>query len=180
MLTNELILANRELQKIKAENKQIGDSLKKSEKENYEYKKSVGSKDTALEKLRKENDELWSVVNTDKYKSIRAIETEKEKAVNHKIVLQERLDTLQKDYDALKTDSESLKEKDSSLSFESQRLRDRDATRETIIKTLEERVRNHESYAAKSEQLLSEYKQEADNLRPENEQLKKDMTWLAN
>jgi hypothetical protein len=40
-------------------------------------------------------------------------------------------------------------------------------------------VRNHEAYAAKSEQLLSQYKQEADLLRPENDQLKKDMTWLA-
>lgn len=37
------------------------------------------------------------------------------------------------------------------------------------MKTLEERVKNHESYAAKSEQLLTEYKQEADSLRPENE-----------
>lgn len=72
-----------------------------------------------------------------------------------------------------------MKADDSNLTFESQRLRDRDATRETIIKTFEQRVKNHESYAAKSDQLLAEYKQEADSLRPENEQLKKDMTWLA-
>jgi len=64
-------------------------------------------------------------------------------------------------------------------SFETDRLRERDAARETIIKTLEDRIKNHEAYAAKSEQLLSQYKQEADLLRPENDQLKKDMTWLA-
>jgi hypothetical protein len=54
----------------------------------------VSCKDTALDKLRKENDELWSVVNTDKYKSIRAIEIEKDKAVDQKKSSDERLDKL--------------------------------------------------------------------------------------
>ncbi len=32
-----------------------------------------------MEKLRKERDELWAVVNTDKYKNVRAVEQDKEK-----------------------------------------------------------------------------------------------------
>ena len=47
----------------------------------YGYGKKV------LEKLRKENDELWAVVNTDKYKSVRTVEVEKEKAIEAKKVV---------------------------------------------------------------------------------------------
>lgn len=82
-----MIFANRELQKIKADNKTLSETIKKTEKENHEHKKSITSKDTALEKLRKENDELWAVVNTDKYKSVRTVEVEKEKAIEAKKVV---------------------------------------------------------------------------------------------
>lgn len=78
MLTNELVLLNRELAKMKAEGRSYADTHKKSEKENHEFRKQIGSKDNALEKLRKERDELWAIVNTDKYKSIRCVESEKE------------------------------------------------------------------------------------------------------
>ena len=37
-------------------------------------------KETAVDKLRKERDELWAVVNTDKYKNIKAIENDRERA----------------------------------------------------------------------------------------------------
>jgi len=50
------------------------EAQKRSEKENYDYKKRVETKDIALEKLRKEKDELWAIVNTDKFKSIRTVE----------------------------------------------------------------------------------------------------------
>jgi len=46
----------------------MGEACKKSEKENLEMKKSMAAKQTALDKLRKERDELWAIVNTDKYK----------------------------------------------------------------------------------------------------------------
>ena len=42
-------------------------------------RKNLDGKETAVEKLRKERDELWAVVNTDKYKNIKVIEQEKEK-----------------------------------------------------------------------------------------------------
>ncbi len=70
---------NRELSKLKAELRLSTDSLKKSEKERLEFKRSLESKDQALEKLRKDRDELWSIVNTDKYKNVRTVEQEKEK-----------------------------------------------------------------------------------------------------
>jgi hypothetical protein len=70
---------NRELTKLKAELRLNTDQLKKSEKERLDFKKSLESKDLALEKLRKEKDELWSIVSTDKYKNVRTVEQEKEK-----------------------------------------------------------------------------------------------------
>ena len=41
VLTNELVNVNRELTKLKAEGRVIGDTYKKSEKENLELKKSI-------------------------------------------------------------------------------------------------------------------------------------------
>ena len=145
------------------------DQLKKSEKENYDFKKSVGSKDTALEKLRKENDELWAIVNTDKYKSVRTIETEKEKALEQKKSIEEKFSLLQAEFEILKKDQVRINEKDSEIIYESERLRERDAARELIMKTMEEKIKNLEAYSAKSEQLLAQYKQESDTFRPENE-----------
>jgi len=80
VLTNELVNVNRELTKTKAEIRAITETCKKSEKENLELKKSIGTKQNALDKLRKERDELWAIVNTDKYKSIQTIETDQKKS----------------------------------------------------------------------------------------------------
>ena len=81
VLTNELVLANREVNKLKAETRTINDTHKKSERENFELKKQVSAKQTALEKLRKERDELWAIVNTEKFKTIHSLEEEKQKSV---------------------------------------------------------------------------------------------------
>ena len=70
VLTNELVNTNRELTRLKAEARQSQETCKKSEKENLELKKSVTAKQTALDKLRKDRDELLAIVNTDKFKSI--------------------------------------------------------------------------------------------------------------
>lgn len=75
---------NREISKLKAELRTTGDNLKKSEKEKYDCKKTLEAKENAVEKLRKERDELWAVVNTDKYKTLRTIELEKEKLEKQK------------------------------------------------------------------------------------------------
>lgn len=79
LLTNELVMMGRELTKLKSELRGTQDQLKKTEKERYELRKNLDGKETAVEKLRKERDELWAVVNTDKYKNIKVIEQEKEK-----------------------------------------------------------------------------------------------------
>lgn len=70
---------NREINKFKAELRITQEQLKKSEKEKYEIRKNLEGKETAVDKLRKEKDELWAIVNTDKYKNIKIIESEKEK-----------------------------------------------------------------------------------------------------
>ena len=65
---------------MKAETRINSEQYKKSEKENLELKKNMQAKQNALDKLRKEKDELWAIVNTDKYKSIQSIENEQKKS----------------------------------------------------------------------------------------------------
>lgn len=74
VLTNELVMMNREINKLKVELRTCQETLKKSEKEKYDCKKNLEGKENALEKLRKERDELWAIVNTDKYKNVKSIE----------------------------------------------------------------------------------------------------------
>lgn len=74
LLTAELITLNREVTRLKSDMRVKEDQFKKSEKERLEAKKIIEGKEVAVEKLRKERDELWAVVNTDKYKNLRTIE----------------------------------------------------------------------------------------------------------
>lgn len=79
ILTQELVTLNRELQKLRSESRILNEQHKKAEKERLDLKKAVEAKDAALEKLRKEKDELWAIVNTDKYRNIKQLETERDK-----------------------------------------------------------------------------------------------------
>jgi hypothetical protein len=74
LLTAELITLNREVTRLKSDMRVKEDQFKKSEKERLEAKKIIEGKEVAVEKLRKDRDELWAVVNTDKYKNLRTIE----------------------------------------------------------------------------------------------------------
>lgn len=87
-------MMNRELSKLKAELRTTSDNFKKSEKEKYETKKNLESKDNALEKLRKERDELWAIVNTDKYKNLRQLETEKQQIEKNKVEMEQQINML--------------------------------------------------------------------------------------
>ena len=95
MLTNELVNANRELTKMKAETRLSTDTHKKIEKENLELKKSISGKQNALDKLRKEKDELWAIVNTEKYTSIKSIESDQKKSSQQAKELEIKLNQLQ-------------------------------------------------------------------------------------
>jgi predicted nucleic acid-binding Zn-ribbon protein len=71
ILTYELVTLSREVQKLRAESRLATDQLKKCDKERIELKKALEAKDAALEKVRKDKDELWAIVNTDKYRNIK-------------------------------------------------------------------------------------------------------------
>ena len=92
MLTNELIVTNQDLSKTKAELRQQTEGLKKSEKEKTDVKKIVEAKENSLEKLRKERDELWLIVNTDKYRNFKSVEDEKTKFEQKFNQVQQKLD----------------------------------------------------------------------------------------
>ena len=70
----ELVLLNRELQQSKLELRQNSEQLHKTQRQLADYQKMVQAKDQALEKVRRERDELTAVVSQDKYKSIKTVE----------------------------------------------------------------------------------------------------------
>ena len=70
----------RELTRLKSDLRIKEDSLKKGEKERAELKKAVEAREAAVEKVKREKEELWAIVNTDKYKNIKAIESDRERA----------------------------------------------------------------------------------------------------
>ena len=79
MLTSELIVLNRDLTKLKSEVKQKTEMLKKSDADKQAIKTQLQAKENGLEKVKKERDEIWNIVNTDKYKSFKDTCGEKEK-----------------------------------------------------------------------------------------------------
>ena len=70
-----------------------------NEKERAENKKNLDSKELALEKLRVERDELFTLVNTDKYRDFKTVEEEKIKFENKLNLLQQEMAELQKEYE---------------------------------------------------------------------------------
>jgi hypothetical protein len=126
VLTNELILLNRELARIKQEYRLGQENLKKVEKENYDKTKSLQAKDTALDKVRKEREELWTIVNTDKYKSVRGTEQEREKVEQTKVLLEQKVKDMQQEMQQEKLSVSELESTMSTLQFENERQKDRD------------------------------------------------------
>ena len=52
-----------------------------------------------MEKLRKEKEELWAIVNTDKYKNLRAIEQDREKAEKAKVEIEAQLKQIREEHE---------------------------------------------------------------------------------
>lgn len=134
-----MVTLNREVSKLKAELRSIQEQYKKSEKERLEGAKSLQAKDNALEKLRKERDELWAVVNTDKYKNLRTAEQERERAEKQRNELESQVAGLREEVakvqDRIKEMELVIQEKEFSL----QKAQEREASREKLLTVLEEK-----------------------------------------
>ena len=180
VLTNELVNVNRELTKLKAEGRVMGDTYKKSEKENLELKKSITAKQNALDKLRKERDELWAIVNTDKYKSIQTIENDSKKSAQQLKTLEDEVQVRRQQLEEQSQQNEELLNKIKEVEYESQMLRERDMAREKLVHTLEGKSRRAEEQLDRDTSLATQSVQDSQRLKTENEQLKQDMSWLAN
>lgn len=73
-ITKELIQAHSTIMKQKQEIKKGQDILKKQEKELIEIHKKHDSKEIALDKLRRERNNLYAAMNSEKYKDFTTIE----------------------------------------------------------------------------------------------------------
>jgi len=102
-----LITLSREVTRLKSELRLKEEHLKKTEKERAEARKIIEGKEAAIDKVKREKDELWAIVNTDKYKNLRNIEQDREKAEKGKAELEAQLKDLREE--SLKA-SERMKE----------------------------------------------------------------------
>lgn len=59
-------------------------------------------------------------------------------------------------------------------------LRERDTTRERLVQTMEDRSRHYQDQIDRDASATSFSTEESSRLRTENDQLKQDMSWLAN
>ena len=171
---------NRELTKLKAELRLNSDQLKKSEKERLDFKKSLESKEVALEKLRKEKDELWSIVNTDKYKNVRTVELEKDKIEKQKAEQDAIIDSLKAQIEEKAREIEEIEAGIKEAEYSKAKMVEREKSREKLLEVLEEKKRKLERELDLNEQLAAAAKKEADGYKQENAQLKQDVEWLAN
>ena len=120
------------------------DQHKKSEKERLESKKIIEGKEVAVEKLRKERDELWAVVNTDKYKNLRTIEQDREKAERQRTEVEGQLKQLKEEHDKALEKIKETEGKIHDLELQSVRHSERDQSRERLLEVLEEKSRKKE------------------------------------
>jgi len=155
VLTNELVMMNREANKLKGELRQVQDQLKKSEKENYDLRKGIEGKENSLEKVRKERDELWAIVNTDKFKTLRQLEQEKAAIESERKDLKERCERLNSEQTQESSTVESLKSKLEQIEVENGHLKEKEQKREILISQLEFQKRELEQFKAENE---SEYR----------------------
>lgn len=107
-------------------------------------KKSLAAKQTALDKLRKEKEELWAIVNTDKYKSIHTIETDQKKSSQQVKALEDQLVLLGQKLIEETSVKDDLQGKVKEVEYEVKMLRERDTARERLVQTLETRTRQYQ------------------------------------
>lgn len=73
-----MVLLNRELQQLRIEFRHSESSFSKAQKNLTETKKQLEAKDLALEKVRRERDELSALASQDQFKSIRSVESQRQ------------------------------------------------------------------------------------------------------
>ena len=165
-LTNELILLSRDVAKSKSELKQVQESLKKAEKDKYELLKSVASKDTALDKLRKERDDLWAVVNTDKYRGLKQMEQQLEQVTRQKEAGDKELGKVREELGKAREEREGvirdMEGKLEAMRAETGRVREKEEGQGRLLEVLEEKTRKQERELADNDKLMAGFKKDLD------------------
>lgn len=133
-----------------------------------------------MEKLRKERDELWAVVNTDKYRNIKAMESEKSLIEKQKSDIEGSLHSLQESLDKLQQEKESMSVQIQELEFSNKRLKEKEASTEKLLDVLESKNRAFEKEVNLNESQLGQFRKENEQLKADCMKLKKDVDWLAN
>jgi len=109
LLVQEIVKLTKESNTFKFQMRTLSENYKKIEKENTELKKNCEVKSESLEKLRKEIADLSKILNTDRFKSIKMIETDLHKALAINKALQEEIIGKEKENSVMQEDLKHLK-----------------------------------------------------------------------
>ena len=112
---NEIVNLNKQLNKLKYENKAQSELLKKCQHERDELKKLMLGKDEALNRIRKENDSLSISLSTDYYKSMHKLEHTSIQAEQQNKELLIEINALQKAKEEMKKNLEAVNNENNTL-----------------------------------------------------------------
>ena len=114
----EIVNLNKQLNKLKHENKSLSEILKKCQHERDELKRLMIGKDESLSRLRKENESLSLSLSSDHYKSVQKLENnsnlfeQKNKELGlENFNLQKNVEEMKKMLEKLENENENLKNK---------------------------------------------------------------------
>lgn len=145
-----------------------------------ELHKSLESKETALDKLRKDRDELWSMVNADKYKNFKSVDEEKQRFDERITMIQGQLEEVQRDLGEERQAKDELSREVQRLQSFNQQLQESDASQKMLLQTISDQNEKQKNQLEKSESLQKQTTELLEQLKNENDKLKHDVTWLAN
>jgi chromosome segregation ATPase len=169
-LAVEIVNLNKSLTKFKHENKTLGEILKKCQVERDELKRLMIGKDEALNRLRKENEQLCLSLSTDHYKSVHKLEHAHSQTEQKILKLQNDLSDQIKANDDLRQDLKSSTSKIQDLQSELQIIQTTKTSSKDHEK-LSETLQNLQVQFLKLKEMSDKQIQTIESLKQDNFQL---------
>lgn len=179
MLTNELIVLNQDLTKNRTEFKKQTDLLKKTEKERDAAMKNSEVLQGALDKLRKERDQMYAIVNSKKYHSFNEQEGANQEWKTKFDGLKEEMNQKEAQIQSFRKQVEELENEAKSRETKIQQMSQSELSKDKLLQSLEEKSTRLESQLDQTEMLQKHATDFVEELKQENAKLSNDVQWLA-
>jgi len=183
ILTEELVFLNKELSKLRTENRLFNENLKKSEKEKMELKKNLQTKTDLVDKLKKDVSEMSGVINQDQFKTVRTIEGELRKMAGHNSALITELEKTRAEKTRLEEELQDFKENLDKLAAEVESKFQEESEIEELKKEkskFESKLKDLESSLKSKQEELSIKEKTLQEMMSENNKLNIDVDYFKN